>query len=56
MIVYTRVCRKQIVLLCLFLCSYTEFVSDLKPIWLGGIECTDEIVGKSSRRDIVEVG
>jgi hypothetical protein len=34
--------------------DYTEFVSDLKPIWLGGIECTDKIVGKSSRRDIVE--
>ncbi|CAI8038225.1 Lysyl oxidase homolog 3A [Geodia barretti] len=36
--------------------DYTEFVSDLKPIWLGGIECTDKIVGESSRRDIVEVG
>ena len=55
---YTRVQQKQIVLLCTFLCSYTEFVSDLKPIWLGGIECTNrvEYEGRSSRRVVVEVG
>ena len=37
--------------------SYSDFINDLKPIWLGGIECTDRIDndGKSSGRVAVEV-
>ena len=37
-------------------CSYTEFISDLKPMWLGGIECTDPVMnGRSSSSEVVEV-
>ena len=39
-------------------CSYTEYISNLKPIWLGGIECTDKVVldGEGrSRTEVVEV-
>ena len=37
-------------------CSYTHFISDLKPIWLGGVECTYRLDGtERGQRVVVEV-